>query len=296
MFNDNEQNNVVLAFSLAYEALEHDVDTTKHFLLEKWLPLIPLYTSVYIPRSAGGWVNFNFRFLFSIQEFESALDMVLDMLMLNLDFIKSQGKGVYLWDFEIFIEYQLTQRVLISPEQLKLIVAVQSSFEEEPFISISLNSSSLSADESIGISELETVSEDDCGEYYQLVFQTSQESIKQTIINNWNNAYGAKYTSHQYLSLLERAVGANASYVVLSIKTEKIGELFEWNEIQTDLFNFIKQQKDFLDDNHIKIVFDVYNCCGGGGEIGYGVIQPLIEMNIDLLITRSLKLPFNRIK
>lgn len=294
MFSCNEETEIALAFKLTYKSLKQDALTTQRILLERWLPLIPTYTDIYNHNIEGSWVDFSFRFLFHVKEFESILNTILDALVTNLVFIKNQGQDCYLWDFEIYITYHLTQSVLIKPEQLKLITLTQSYFDDEPSVSISLNSSSISPDKDdcVSESELKTVDENDTGEYYQLIFYTQCDKTKQTIISNWNDTYNSKYALFQHWGYDEDAIFTSSSYIVLSINTGATNELFEWNEIENDLFNFIKQNKELIDNHTSKLLFGVYNCCYDGGEVGSSVISPLIELGIDLLITRSLRTPF----
>jgi hypothetical protein len=291
MFSCNEQTEISLAFKLTYKSLKQDALTTQRILLGRWLPLTPTYT--YIDNGdEGNWVTFSFRFLFNIQEFNNKTSALLDVLVTNLVFIKNQGQDCYLWDFEIYITYHLTQSVLIKPEQLKLITLTQSYFDDDPSVSISLNSSSISPDKDDCVSELKIVDENDTGEYYQLIFYTQCDKTKQTIISNWNDTYNSKYALFQHWGYDEDTRFTSSSYIVLSINTGATNELFEWNEIENDLFNFIKQNKELIGNHTSKLLFGVYNCCYDGGEVGSSVISPLIEFGIDLLITRSLRTPF----
>lgn len=287
----NESQKVVLVFALSYKSIKEDALTTQAILLEKLLPLRPTSTDIH-PPMAKEWVTFYFRLLFPIEEWENTLNTLLVVLINNRQAFQSQGEGCYLTAFEIYITYYITQSLIIKPEQLRLIMDTQTCFEPDTHVSISLNSSSTFDEENHDASQFKAAESNDYGVYYQLFFHTQSNDIKQSIINSWNDTYYYKYGSRQYWGHDEKTTFDDSTYIVLSISTEDIVDVFEWDEIENDMFSYIKKY-DFLNDRHIpKITFGVYNCVYDGGEIGESVIAPLIELGMDLLITRSMRPPF----
>lgn len=286
----NEPSEIEIIFTFCYNEVNDGVENTKHLLLERLFPLTP--TSVYV--SEMGRIYYSLIFLPNIPRFDNILATIISFLLKNYSYFKKLGSGFSLWEFEIFINYHISLSVLFKSEQLKLLADLHTVFTGDvESTSISTNSIQRSdKNDGSDCHDFEMISENYDGEYYQLIFYTQCESSNQAIVNHWDATYHAKYTSFQHWSYDQERMFTNSTCTILSIHTEKTNILFEWNEIQSDLFNFIRQNKSFIDMHASKIVFGVYNFRYDGGEIGISVIPSLIELGMDLLITRSIRPPF----
>lgn len=284
----NENNDVSLIIIVYCEGHTQDyLISIKEKLVEKLSSYKVKVSGTYYKEKVGFSAFYRIVSLCMVTEFKNQFNNLIDILTNDyFSEFNKLGKNNRVREVEFFFNYHLLTNLLVNFEQLKLLKQVYSPFDK--YTSISLGS----LEKDNFQSGIDTISpNENSGHYYQLFFYVKEKNDIFLIVNKWNEIYYSKYKFYQYWGLEQEQTIEDTSYIVLIIDTCSSGILFEYNELENDLFAFIKINKKYLNNVLDKIVFGVYNLNYGGGEIGYTIINTLIKLNIDLLITQSAIIP-----
>ncbi len=175
------------------------------------------------------------------------------------------------WDrkeINLWIEYKKEVNLQFSKNQLQKILRL-----DNEYISICLDSHRQDEENS---SEIESISESIKGSYNQLYFSSQIIETELNVIRELWNKYNFKFNKNHNWDL---KLDENR-YLVLTL-TNKWGDAFKY------LTNFIQTNQPYFEKNNIKTAFGEYHYFYSGGEISNLEFERLIELNMDLIITKS---------
>lgn len=125
--------------------------------------------------------------------------------------------------------------------------------------------------------------------FHQIIINSKKLNKELPLIKNiWNTNTKGKYTNNEVWSI------KSEDLVILNIK-EILGK-FKWNEIELDIYEFIKINQNYFTSKNMVINYGFFQqnvSDMSGGEVGKDCILKLLELGIGLNLTLSDSSPVN---